>query len=724
MNETDLLSGTVEKILFQNTENGFTVLLLTRTANNSVTVKGYLPAIHPGEQIQVSGSWIMHPKFGKQFEAKSCTAQVPTSILGLKKYLASGLIKGIGPVYAEKLVSYFGEQVLTIIDEFPSRLQEVPGIGAKRVDTIISAWKDQKEISHIMVFLQEKNISPAYAAKIYKKYGNDSIAVVIENPYRLADEIWGIGFKVADQIALNMGFALDSIKRIKSGILFCLSTIIQNGHLYIEVDELKKNTTELLGLDQPTTPLKNALHDLYNTQKISLVSHNDAHYVALTRYYFAEKGVAYKIKKLLEMPPEHQFDINTIYQSMRENQQDTISLNEAQQAGIISCLQHKITIITGGPGTGKTTLIKTLLSILDENGQTYKLAAPTGRAAKRIHEGTGRYAETLHRLLEFDVSTMNFTKNEQNAIKTHFLIIDEASMIDIFLANAVLKAMPFNAHLILIGDINQLPSVGAGNFLSDVIASNSVPCIRLSTIFRQAQNSLIIINAHKINNGEFPASSLPDTRRDFLYIKEQEPENVRAHLEHIIKKGLATFGLKPEDMIVLVPMNRGSVGTQKINYDLQQILNAREKDHVLHAGVMFKVDDRVMQIRNNYDKNVFNGDIGTIENVDKKDHLLHVRYPDKTVEYEFTELDELVLAYAISIHKSQGSEYPAVIIPLFMQHFMLLQRNLLYTAITRAKKLCILIGEPKAIAMSVNNDKGLVRTTFLKEYLTSDLECR
>lgn len=728
MNEIDLLSGTVEKIVFQNNENGFTVLTLARGPKDkdAITVKGYLPSVRAGEQIQVSGLWIMHPKFGKQFEAQSCTTQIPTTLIGLTKYLSSGLIKGIGPVYAEKLVTYFGEQVLTIIDEQPLRLQEIPGIGTKRIDTIIKAWQDQKAISHIMVFLQEKNISPAYAAKIYKKYGNESVAVVIENPYRLADEIWGIGFKVADQIAQNMGFAPDSVKRIKSGILFCLSTILKNGHLYIEVNQLKKDTAELLTLDPDTAAsgLKNALHDLYNTQKISLITQNEAHYVALTRYYFSEKGVAYKIKKLIESPPERRFDIDAIYNAMRAQNEGTINLNEDQQQGILACLQNKVTIITGGPGTGKTTLIKTLLTILDDNGYSYKLAAPTGRAAKRIQEGTLRYAETLHRLLEFDISSMNFTKNEQNALKTDFLIIDEASMIDIFLAHALLKATPFNAHLILIGDINQLPSVGAGNFLCDVIASNIVPCIRLSTIFRQAENSLIIINAHKINQGEFPASSLPDTRRDFLYIKEQEPENVRTHLEHIIKKGLPKFGLKPADMIVLVPMNRGTVGTQKINYDLQSILNPHEKDHVMHAGVTLKVDDRVMQIRNNYDKNVFNGDIGTIESIDKKDHLLCVHYPDKTVEYEFSELDELVLAYAVSIHKSQGSEYPAVVIPLFMQHFMLLQRNLLYTAVTRAKKLCILIGQTKAIAMCINNNKGLVRTTFLKEYLTSNLECR
>jgi len=740
----DRIQGTVEKILFCNSENGFTILNLSLTSRlkESVVVKGYLSAVKPGEQLQLLGQWIMHPKFGKQFEVKEYTVQMPTTSIGLKKYLASGLIKGIGPVYAEKLVDHFGETILTVIDEYPERLQEIPGIGPMRVKTIIAAWKDQKAISHIMVFLQEKNISPAYAIKIYKRYGNDSISVIIENPYRLADDIWGIGFKLADQIAQNMGYALDSVKRIKSGILYHLAAICQQGHLYQEVEILKTEVLTLLELGQQAkSNLKVAMHNLYNDQKISLVSHQEVHFIALTRYYFSEKGVALKIKKLLELPPEKKFDIDSLYTAMRASSQHTtsdsssstnkqtineIELNEDQQRGILTCLQNKITIITGGPGTGKTTLIKTLLTILDDNNQTYKLAAPTGRAAKRIQEGTGRYAETLHRLLEFDVSTMGFAKNEQNSIKTDFLIIDEASMIDIFLAYALLKATPFNAHLVLIGDIHQLPSVGAGNFLSDIIASTIIPCIHLSVIFRQAQNSLIIINAHAINRGEFPVFNQEGSAKDFIYIKEELPENLPAHLSAIIRKKLPALHIKPEEAIVLAPMNRGAAGTVKINYDLQQILNPENGDsnQIFSRGVAFKINDRVMQIRNNYDKHVFNGDIGTISDINKQDQLLTITYPDKEVEYDFHELDELTLAYAISIHKSQGSEYKAVIIPLFMQHFMLLQRNLLYTAVTRAKKLCILIGQPKAIAMCVKNNKGLVRTTFLKEYLTSNLECR
>ncbi|MDP3889088.1 MAG: ATP-dependent RecD-like DNA helicase [bacterium] len=725
MSQSEELYGTVEKLLFQNDQNGFTVFSLQINKNNLIVVRGYLPTIHPGEHVQINGSWVVHPKFGKQFEAQSCSTQVPTSILGLKKYLSSGLIKGIGPVYAEKLVQHFGINVLEVIDKEPSRLYEVPGFGTKRVQTIIIAWQDQKEISHVMVFLQEKGISPTYATKIYKRYGSQSIEVLTENPYRLADDIWGIGFKIADQIAKNMGIEPDSIKRIRSGLLFCLSTIISNGHLYIEINALKQQAIQLLELEPESAAqkLKQALHDLHDTEKIKVITHNDVHYVSLSQYYFSEKGVARNIKELLKYPTPHQFNIDIIYQSLRVGQ--GIELNEEQQRGILTCLQQKVTIITGGPGTGKTTLIKSLLTILEHNKKRYSLAAPTGRAAKRISDSTHRNAQTIHRLLEFDVGTMGFTRNDRRALDLDFLIIDEASMIDIFLANAILKALPLNAHVVFIGDVDQLPSVGAGNFLHDIIASEQVPCIRLTHIFRQAQDSLIIINAHRINHGEFPCSYQPNARRDFLFIKEQEPANVPAHLEHIIHKGLPTYGIAPEESIVLVPMNRGTVGTQKLNDTLQHILNPKQTENqIIHTGTLFKIGDRVMQLRNNYDKLVFNGDIGTIETIDTTERTFIIRYLERPVEYDFSELDELALAYAISIHKSQGSEYAAVIIPIFMQHFMLLQRNLIYTAITRAKKLCIFIGQPQAIALAIKNNKGSERTTFLKEFLTSDLQCR
>ncbi len=727
MQHPEELTGIVDHIIFHNEENGFTIFVVQTSRTQKITMKGHTVGLHAGQQIVVHGSWITHPKFGKQFEATRCAISLPTSTVGIQKYLASGMIKGIGPVYAEKLIKKFGEAVLDIIDKHPYRLREVTGIGEKRVDRIIAAWQDQKEISHIMVFLQEKNISPSYATKIYKKYGANSITVLQENPYKLADDIWGIGFKIADQIAQSMGFAPDSIKRISSGLLYTLSTWVQMGHLYIELALLKEKTVTLLTLESTEEiqhKIKLALHDLYNSERIKLITHENNHYLTLSSHYHCEKGITSKITTLLAEKSRLHFDINAIYQQLR-TAQTPIILNEDQQRGILSCLQHKVTIITGGPGTGKTTLIRQLLTILDAHKVRYKLAAPTGRAAKRITESTQRSAFTLHRLLEFDVSSMSFKHNEQNALSLDFLIVDEASMIDIFLAYALLKAMPYHAHLVFIGDVDQLPSVGPGNILHDLISSNKVPTIRLTTIFRQAQNSMIILNAHRINNGEFPSMSFPDTIRDFYFIKEDNPDMVPHHLQKIYLQKLTHYNIMPSNSIVLTPMNRGNVGTIVLNDVLQNLLNPDTKQTAIHHGsTLFRIGDRVMQIKNNYDKFVFNGDMGTIATIDLTDQCITVQFSDQIVSYDMVELDELVLAYAISIHKSQGSEFDAVIVPLFTQHFTLLQRNLLYTAITRAKKLCLFIGQVKAIAIAVKNNKGRERLTFLSHFLTSDLTCR
>lgn len=730
MEQKDHLTGIIDKIIYNNKENGFTIFTLQHSSQEKITVKGYLPHINPGEQVHIQGQWIMHPKFGKQFQAEQCTSQVPDSVIGLTKYLASGLIKGIGPAYAQKLVDAFGKDVLTIIDTQPEKLALVPGIGQKRIDAIIKGWVDQKEISHIMVFLQDKGISTTYATKIYKKYGAKAIDIVTENPYRLADDIWGIGFKIADQIAQNMGFDFNSLKRITSGILYSLSQNSNDGHLYSPLDTLKEQTIELLELsacDDIAAKIKMALHNLYNSEKIVLISpKTNDHFVALAQHYYAEKGVANKLLYLQKQPAHTVFDIHQIYNDLRIVSHDNeTALNEDQQKAIINCLSNKIAIITGGPGTGKTTVIKKLITILESYKVPYKLAAPTGRAAKRMSESTHRYAETIHRLLEFDVSIMGFGRNEQNALVTDFLIVDEASMIDIFLANNILKAMPYHAHIIFIGDIDQLPSVGAGNFLKDIIKSNVIPSIKLSQIFRQAQDSMIIRNAHRINNGEFPQTFDPEAKRDFFFIKEDNPENISHHLKKIIFGGLKKLNISAKDTIVLVPMNKGSVGTQTLNHLMQNMLNAQETDQKFsYAGTTFKVNDRVMQLRNNYDKLIFNGDIGTVTQVDNNDKKLMVNFYDKIIEYDFSELDELTLAYAVTIHKSQGSEYSAAIIPIFMQHFTLLQRNLLYTAVTRAKKICILIGQAKAIGMAIKNNKSIERITFLHYYLTSDLTCR
>jgi exodeoxyribonuclease V alpha subunit len=726
----DEITGIVDRFLFQNEETGYAVLALQVRGAPNITVRGNLPGVHIGAQVTVQGAWVMHPQFGKQFDANHCVTCLPTTILGLKKYLGSGLIKGIGPVYAEKLIDRFGLDVLSVIENTPEFLLRVDGIGPKRAEQITTAWKDQKEIANIMIFLQDKGISTAFATKIYKQYGQNAISLINENPYRLADDIWGIGFKKADDVAQKLGFEKNSLKRITSGLVFAISKELELGHLYCEIEKLKITTVELLEIDRTQTDsiITMALHNLYDSGKIKLISPEQAgpHFITLAHYYYSEKGVADKVLSLINKKPQLQFDLPAIYNNLRTGKYDMhIQLNEQQQAGIMACLQHKITIITGGPGTGKTTLIKALLTILEQHNIRYKLAAPTGRAAKRMFEGTSRPAQTIHRLLEFDFTTMSFKHNEQNGLDTDFLIIDEASMIDIFLAYALLKAVPFNAHIIFIGDIYQLPSVGPGNFLKDLIASESVPSILLKTIFRQAQDSMIIVNAHKINNGEFPISHTEGSKHDYLFIKETNPENVPTHLAALYQNGLRKYGISPEESVVLVPMHRGSVGTQKLNIDLQGILNPQQTSlQIEFFGTTYKLGDRVMQLRNNYDKKVFNGDMGTIQAVNLEDRSLSILFTDRVVEYERNELNELVLAYAISIHKSQGSEYAAAIVCLFTQHFTLLQRNLIYTAITRAKKLCIFIGQPQAIAMGIKNNKSLVRKTFLREYLTSSLICR
>ncbi len=729
MHERYELQGVVERSLFQGSDNGYSVIIM-QVEGKQVTLTGFLASVQPGQQLVVHGAWSTHPKFGRQFQVSTFEVTLPTSVHGLIKYLSSGLIKGIGKVYAQKLVDRFGTQVLEIIEDRPDRLHEVPGIGPKRIEQIARAWQDQKEISSIMVFLQDKGVSTAYAIKIFKKYGKESIARVQENPYRLADDIWGIGFKSADKIAQALGFETHSVKRVRAGILFAIAQQTNQGHLYVELANLKTQTIALLELEEERAAslLKIAFHELYDQDRIKLIVQQPAdepvYYVTLTQYYLSEKAIAASIRRLLEQETPHGFDLEKIYTTLRSSQNNTeVFLNDDQQQGIMTCLQKKVTIITGGPGTGKTTLIKKLLEILTSYKLTYRLAAPTGRAAKRITEGTGENALTLHRLLEFDVSTMSFSHNEHNALKLDFLIVDEASMIDVFLARSLLRALPYNAHLVLLGDVDQLPSVGAGNFLNDIIASTIVPCIRLHQIFRQAKDSLIIINAHRVNQGEFPLSFLPHAHKDFYFIKEEDPLKAFEHIKAVFSKGLAIRQIHPQEAVVLVPMNRGVVGTLQLNHELQNFLNATSELTLSHGATVFRLGDKVIQLTNNYDKNIFNGDVGFIQNIDISQRTLQVQF-DRIVEYEYDELNELMLAYALSIHKSQGSEYSAVIVPIFMQHFMLLQRNLIYTALTRAKKLCIFIGQPKALALAIKNNKTIERITFLKDMLISDLICR
>ncbi|NBV40598.1 ATP-dependent RecD-like DNA helicase [bacterium] len=719
---TEHISGVVDKIVYESTDTGYTVFVLLHK-QEPYTITGTFHSIQPGQQLHIQGSWKYHPKFGKQFIASNYTSVLPSSVVGLKKYLGSGLIKGIGPIYANKLVDYFKEETLSIIDQEPQRLYEVPGIGKKRVEQIISSWIDQKYIAHIIVFLQEKGVSTTYATKIYKTYGKQSIALLTENPYRLTDDIWGIGFKTADDIAQKLGFAKNSLARIASGVLFALSQANSVGHLYQEVDAVKHHACELLelNLQEHNSLLKQALTNLYNNDKIKLISYNEKHFITTSILYHTEKGVATRLQTLLDKEPTLNLDIQKIYTELDTHQK--IQLHEQQIKGIIGCLTNKISIITGGPGTGKTTLISCLLEILERHNIAFTLAAPTGRAAKRMMEGTKKYAQTIHRLLAFDPGTMQFSYNEKNALKTDFLIIDEASMIDIFLANAIIKAVPHHAHVIFIGDTDQLPSVGPGNFLHDLIASKKVSFVRLEHIFRQAQNSMIIVNAHKINHGDFPTGQMEGCKKDFYFIKQEDPTKAFETITKILQSQLKIHHISPENATILVPMNKGSVGTHTLNHQLQQLLNPGQKPHASFAGTQYKVGDRVMQIKNNYDKKIFNGDIGTITSIDTSEQILLIQFDDRSVEYDFSDLSELVLAYAVTIHKSQGSEYDAIIVPIFTQHFTLLQRNLLYTAITRAKKVCFFVGQPRAVAMGIKNTKTVHRITFLEKFLTENIAC-
>ena len=723
--ESGEFAGTVEKIIFSVEHSGFVVFSL-KCVSGIVTVNGSYPQLQAGQQVTVTGTWQIHPKFGKQFQAQVITPHLPSTALGIVKFLSSGLIKGIGPTYAKRLVDCFKEDTLRIIEEEPALLSTVPGIGEKRVDQIIQGWHEHRHISRIMIFLQQHGVSPAYGAKIYKTYGAQTIALIQQNPYRIANDIWGIGFKIADQIAQKLGIEPTSSARINAGIRYALTNALGQGHLYLTVEDAKKETSTLLECEQSSIQeqLTHALHNLYNTNIIKLISHQNTHYIGLAQNYYCEKGFAERIKYLQSRPCTLALDNSSIYTKLRTGGYGNLELHEQQQHGIMQCLTARVTIVTGGPGTGKTTLIKTLLNILDQKNLSYKLAAPTGKAAKRMSQSTGKYALTIHRLLEFDGSSREFTKNETNALKADFIIVDEASMIDIFLAHSLIKAVSDQSHIVFIGDVDQLPSVGAGSVLTDMIESGTIACVRLSHIFRQAQNSLIIVNAHKINTGEFPVTFLPDARKDFMLIKQEDPERLEEHLRMIFKEILPAHSISADSCAVLVPMNRGTVGTQTLNPLLQSMLNPDSSIAISHNGTLFKLYDRVMQIKNNYDKMVFNGDSGTIVNIDLENKTLDVEYQEQTVSYQTHELDELVLAYAMTIHKSQGSEYDVIVCPVFMQHFMLLQRSLLYTAITRAKKLCIFIGQTKALAMGIKNNRTHKRVTLLNPFLQSNLSCR
>jgi len=707
------LQGQLERITYHNDENHYIIARLkVQGRKDLVTIVGSLVSVSPGEMLNLKGSWDMHPKYGEQFKISSYETVVPATVKGIERYLGSGLIRGIGPVMAKRLVGKFGEETLDIIEKSSERLQEVEGIGAKRIGMIKTAWDEQKEIRNVMVFLQNHEVSSGYAAKIYKQYGREAIKVVQENPYRLAADIFGIGFITADRIAQKLGIPQDSQIRAEEGILHVLQKLADDGHVYYPEAELIDESIKILDID--ASIVRAALAAISRDKKVVIEKER----VYLARFYISERGIAEQLGSVLNIPKSHSLLDRTAPFDLVEKEL-RITLAERQRAAIQAAIDRKVLVITGGPGTGKTTIIRSIIRLYQRSGHNVLLAAPTGRAAKRMSEASGFEARTIHRLLEFSPTKGGFKRNVDSPLDADLIIIDEASMIDTQLMYHFLKAVPDRATLVLVGDIDQLPSVGAGNVLKDIIDSGAVPTITLNEIFRQSSRSLIVVNAHKINQGEFPyTNSDRETPQDFYFFQCEDPAEVCTMIVDMCAKRIPDkFGYHPvNDIQVLSPMHRGIIGTANLNAELQKHLN-KSTVELTRAGRTLKTGDKVMQIRNNYDKDVFNGDIGRISSIDLEEQLLLVNFDGRQVTYDFIELDELVLAYAISVHKSQGSEYPVVILPILTQHYMMLQRNLIYTAITRGKKLVVVIGTKKALAIAIKNNKPQMRYTGLKERL-------
>ena len=721
------LSGQIERITFTNEESGFTIARVKVDGRHeSVTVVGTLMAPMPGEILDMRGEWSNHPRFGRQFKVSEYKTRVPATVYGIRKYLGSGMIKGLGPVMAGRIVDRFGKKTLDIIDNQIQRLSEVAGIGEKRIAMITKAWAAQSEIRDVMLFLQSHGVSSGYAAKIFKQYGNQSIAVVKQNPFRLATEIFGIGFLTADQIAGKLGFENDSKLRVEAGILYVLNQLSDEGHVYFPYQALILKSCEILGVDRE--PVIQALGNLAVDQKIVIEDINGTidtfkenhKAVYLARFHLCETGIARRLKGLVRGTKSIR-DIDTDKAIDWVQRQLSITLAENQVRAVGWASENKVMVITGGPGTGKTTLINAVLKIFSRLKAAIMLAAPTGRAAKRMSEATGFEARTIHRMLEYSFQKGGFQRTAEKPLDCDVLVVDEASMIDTLLMYHLLNAVPPFATLILVGDVNQLPSVGAGNVLADIIASSAVPVVTLDKIFRQAQASQIIVNAHRINQGRVPVvstSQATDPGNDFYFIEQEDPEKVLGNILELCKNRIPQrFGFDPvDDVQVLTPMHRGSVGAGNLNQQLQAALNPGEGG-VTRGERTYRVNDKVMQIRNNYDKDVFNGDIGRVTDINREDREVTVTIDGREVAYEFADLDEIVPAYAVSVHKSQGSEYPVVIIPIVTQHYILLQRNLIYTAVTRGKNLVVIVGSRKAMAIGVNNNKTRQRYTRLRHRL-------
>ena len=715
----DKLRGVVERVTYANEEKGYSVIKIScKGYSDLVTLVGNMASVNIGTVVTVYGDWTHNVKYGKQFNVSSWEESVPASVYGMEKYLGSGLIKGIGPKFAKLIVSEFKEQTIEIIETQPGRLIEVPKIGKKRVAMIQKAWSEQKEIKNIMLFLQDHGVSTAFGYRIYKVYGDKSIEKVKENPYRLADDVWGIGFKTADKIASKLGIEKESYNRCRAGLFYMLGKFADMGHCYVPFEELADKSVEILEIDREKIVI--TLNRLLVEEKELINEQPDCIY--LPPFYYSEAGVARRVKDILTAGGHNAIpDFEEALDALQE--QTGIIYDDIQIEAIKTAVSSHFCVITGGPGTGKTTTTKAIIGLYQMSGKTVLLAAPTGRAAKRMSEATGMEAKTIHRLLE-SKPPEGFGRNADNPLEGDVLILDECSMIDILLMYNLLKAVPDSMTVILIGDIDQLPAIGAGNVLNDIINSGVVPVVRLTRIFRQAQGSRIITNAHKINAGYMPDLST-SKNGDFFFIQmdADDKDGIVNEIINLCSKRLPKYyKVNPITGIqVLTPMRRGETGADNLNVMLQSALN--QNSLCLRRGaVEYRVGDKVMQIKNNYEKDVYNGDIGVITGVDAEDRTLAVSFDGNTVEYDALELDELTLSYAISVHKSQGGEFPIVVMPFTMSHFVMLQRYLLYTGVTRAKRALVIVGEKRAISFAVSRNEAGKRNTMLSDRLKQSVQ--
>jgi len=716
------IEGAVARITYVSEETQYVVARLDVPGRpDPVTIVGTVLSLTPGETLRVHGWWSHHPKFGEQFKVERYESIVPATVAGIQKYLGSGMIKGIGPVFAKRLVEAFGEETLKIIEETPGRLGEIAGIGPIRQQRITTAWAEQREIREVMLFLQGHGVSPAYAVKIFKTYGQAAIATVRENPYRLARDIRGIGFKTADKVARELGIPTDSPLRAAAGILHTLNELTDEGHVYVPEGELLHAAEETLEI--PAALLPDALAALAADEAVVVEPLPAAgRAVYLAGLHVSETQLARRVEDLLRAPRTvPPIDMNQALPWVEEK--TGLALTEEQRQAVRLAFQEKLLILTGGPGTGKTTILQAVIRLLEAKRLRMHLASPTGRAAKRLAEVTGHEASTLHRLLEWNPRQGGFQRNARNPLETDVVVVDEASMIDLVLAHHLFQAIPLTATLLLVGDADQLPSVGPGTVLRDLLSAPSVPAIRLTTIFRQAAQSRIVANAHRVNRGEFPDLSAAGAgpTQDFFFLPEEEPEKLQQLIVDLAQRRLpGRYGLDPlADIQVLTPMHRGPIGAGQLNAALQAALNPPKTGatELLRGGRIFRAGDRVLQTRNNYDQAVYNGDLGRITAIAPTDQTVMVQIDDREVSYDFSDLDELTLAYAMTVHKSQGSEYPCVILAMHTTHYPMLQRNLLYTALTRAKRLLVVVGTKKAIAIAAKNDAIRRRYSRLTERL-------